>query len=71
MKNIEWFSIKDKLPKPNVSVITWNGNDIKICNYTKAITWKGYQMKFVNIFSHGFWDDEVTHWMYFPSPPQE
>jgi hypothetical protein len=66
---MEWISINKKLPDPNVTIITWNGLDMKICAYRKVFTWKGYKMKFVNIFSRGFWDDDVTHWMYFPSPP--
>lgn len=65
----EWIKVNDKLPETGELVITWNGLDFKICRYEKAFTWKGYKLKFVNIMSKGFWDDNVTHWMKFPKPP--
>jgi hypothetical protein len=65
----QWTKISEKLPKPGKPVITWNGSAYRICVYEKVLTWKGYKFKFVNLMSNGFWNDDETHWMYFPSPP--
>ena len=64
-----WVALVDKSPRENQLVITYNGKGCKVCIYQKALTWKGYKMKFVNTASKGFWDDEVTYWMPFPKPP--
>jgi hypothetical protein len=30
---------------------------------------QGYKYKFVNVHSKGMWDEDATHWTYFPKPP--
>lgn len=65
-----WYSVKEKLPEVGKRVITWNGVEFRICVYRRALTWSGYKNKFINIMSKGFWNDDETHWMYFPTPPK-
>ena len=65
-----WINIKDKLPEVGQLIIAWDGDAYTICKYEKALTWKGYKLKFVNLMSkYGAWNDNVTHWMNFPKPP--
>lgn len=68
----EWIKVSEKLPEPGMLIITWDGTSHMICRYEKALTWKGYKMKFVNVMTkYGFWNDDVTHWMRFPKPPAQ
>lgn len=70
---INWVAIKDELPNENRLLITWSDktSSYRICRYMKALTWKGYKYKFVNVNSKGvyMWDEDATHWTYFPKPP--
>ena len=68
---IQWIKIEDQLPETGKYVITWNGEAFRICTYCKVLTWGGRKMKFVNVMSHGFWNDDETHWTYFPQPPRD
>jgi len=69
IEGTHWHKITDKTPDEDYYVITWNGSDFRVCTYKKVLTWKGYKFKFVNIMSKGFWNDDETHWTYFPIPP--
>lgn len=72
MDHYKWNKVaENNFPKEYQVVIAWNGKEFMICRYRKALTWKGYQMKFVNVMSKGFWDDTITHWTTFPNPPVE
>lgn len=66
-----WIKLKDQLSEVGRIIITWNGESYTISKYQKALTWRGYKLKLVNMFSKmGAWNEDVTHWMYFPSPPR-
>lgn len=67
---IKWIKITEKPPEEGKHVITWNGFEYRICVYRKVLTWKGWKYKFVNVMSKGIWNDDETHWMYFPAPPK-
>jgi len=67
----QWNKVSEKLPEEGKYVITWNGAEFRICRYKKVLTWKGSKFKFVNVMSKGFWNDDETHWTYFPDPPKD
>jgi hypothetical protein len=66
---MKWFKVDEAKPDAEKYVITWNGEGYRICVYKKVLTWRGRKFKFVNVMSHGFWNDDETHWTYFPEPP--
>lgn len=57
----------DEKPEDGQVVIAYYPNgDFNICRYTRVLTWKGRIYKFVNLFSKGFWSDDVFGWNRLP-----
>ena len=77
MIDMEWISVKDRLPKKNERVLVTDGK--KICLHYKQsfINWedaKGedlYCSCSENYDRCDFREGEITHWMPLPSPPKE
>lgn len=68
---MSWTKTIDAMPKENQIVITYGKQGMRLCKYCTVLTWRGYKPKFVNLLSSvGIWDDEVTHWIELPKPPQ-
>lgn len=67
-----WISVKDLLPKLGSVILVWRGDGYSVCRYTESRNnWRFQKRKvFINVFSHSFICDDVTHWMYFPKPPK-
>ena len=67
---MKWNKITEELPPHDKVILCWDGKAYSIGRYSKVLTWKGYKMKIVNVFSRsGMWIENVTHWTYFPQPP--
>ena len=66
----EWISVKDRLPKPDESIM--------LCAFGKSVgegTYQGHD-GYHNVWKMyavcgTYWDDEITHWMPLPEPPKE
>ena len=60
----DWISVKDRLPEPGEYILVY-------CPTRKyAPVWLGwYWEDFFYLFEQD--DDDVTHWMPMPKPPQE
>lgn len=64
--NMNWISVKDKLPTDYQKIIAYGLEDINTCTYY-------YEHWIVNYELEG--DDidlkDITHWMPIPNPPKE
>ena len=65
--NMDWISVKDRLPTQNGKYLSWNGKDIQFEYFSD-----GYFLMsmFLVIRYH---NDRIpfTHWMPLPKPPKE
>lgn len=68
LKEREWISAKDRLPKYEQDVLVYliNGEETRIvpCNYANGV-WYDCIMNCVAVPEH------ITHWMPLPEPPKE
>jgi hypothetical protein len=65
--NMEWISVKDRLPNNNQWVLAFNGNDMCVC--WTDISHHDYLFMFG--LSHRSQFQNVTHWMPLPELPNE
>lgn len=66
----DWILVSERLPEEGQKVIYYfKMVGIHIGRYTKEIDDEGYEH---NVFygRDGFLEDDVTHWMPFPDPPE-
>ncbi len=63
---MEWISVKDRMPEPNVKVLTCAtygaGNKEIGTSFTTT--------RFPDVFD-SFLGDRITHWMPLPEPPKK
>ncbi len=62
----EWISVKDRLPEPETSILTWDGNKVREDFYGLWLGF-GYNTNEPVIFFKGF---HITHWMPLPEAPK-
>ena len=70
---MEWIKVEEKMPdEKQVVLVVTKDFSMFICRYRKALTWKGFRLKFINLLStSGIWVQNVTHWMPMPELPKE
>ena len=57
----------EETPKKGQLVIAYcKSGSFYFARYTKALTWGGYKLKFVNINSNGLWHNDVIGWNNIP-----
>ena len=75
---VNWMSVKDRLPEPDVKtigrietekVIAWDGNRLVFGNFTIYRYDNSFEFYGADADgTHCFW--KVTHWMPLPEPPE-
>lgn len=63
-----WVSVKDRLPKPEMAVLTYYKGGIWMENGIRVDAIDAETGKFICVERMG---QEVTHWMEFPEPPKQ